>query len=127
MAFYNPNAGPYAGPLYMNAMGASPLPAGGSASYGFNAGGANSVTLSPEAAAYNSAALGGSGAGTDWLKMLQAAAPIVQQMGQQGKSPAREVPAVQAMSPAGGGNILAQLIGRQPLLVERPALPGLLG
>jgi hypothetical protein len=126
MAFYNPT-GPYgSGPLYMNAMGATPVASGGG--WGAPAGtgpGPDYVTLSPAA----QAGMQPSGAGVDWLKLLQATAPVVQQAAA-GRQP-RASAATNAQAVPGNANAaspLLALLNRQPLVdPHRQALPGLLG
>ena len=127
MAFYNPNSGPYAGPLTYNAMGRAPATGG----FGGMAG-SSSVTQSPAAAdAARAMQGGGAEAGMQWLQLLKEVGPMLQQMGQRDRGGAAEagVPSLQAMPaiPQSAGS-LAQLLERRPLTdpYGRP-LPGLLG
>lgn len=111
-------------PVYMNAMGRSPVPAGSSAAWGPAP---DHVTLSPEASAAVSG--GGANAGADWLQLLQATAPFLQQLQARGERPRSAAPALQATpgNAAAAAPLLA-LMQRQPLTDPNArALPGLLG
>jgi hypothetical protein len=128
MAYYDTSRGPFAGPLQMNAMGRAPI--GGGGAFGAPAeamAGPGFATL-PE----DQRPAGAAGAGTDWLKLLQMSAPILQQLQQSDRNGAQRAmagPALQAM-PAGTASqgALLALLNRQPLMTQTSgALPGLLG
>jgi hypothetical protein len=122
MAYPNFNYTP-GQPLYGNAMGRSPIPAGGAGGWGAPAGGSSpEFATVPEGTAPP-------GAGVDWMKLLQATAPILAQMQERRGGGAAAAPAMQPMqgNPAASTPLL-MLMQRQPLTdPSGRALPGLLG